>query len=419
VASKYRARLVDNKIADRLGSMGAVVIEGPKACGKTLTARQVAASEVLLDVDPAAMATAEVDARLLLRGAAPRLIDEWQRVPQIWDGVRRAVDDRGEPGQFILTGSATPNDDVIRHSGAGRMSILRMRPMSLFEQGISVGQVSLRALRLGEPQEPVRSEVTFAQYVERILIGGWPQLLDRGLRVAASYNEDYVENTIEHDIVEMLGVRRDPQGVRRFLQAYAQVTAHPAQLSTMVRRAQGESEPEPGPSRWAAEPYLRALQRLMVIDEVPAWAPAVRSKTRLIGVPKRHLVDPSLAASLLDCDSRRLSEDLTTTGFLFESLATRDIRIYAEALGAKVYHYRERSGDLEADLIVEWTDGQWIGIEVKLGGGQVERAAAALLRLAERRIAKEPQALVVVTATEYGYQRPDGVWVLPLAVLGP
>jgi len=420
----YVPRIADGQLTDRLAALGALVIEGPKACGKTATARQRAASEVLLDVDVDAVRAVAIDPRLVLDGPVPRLLDEWQREPRVWDAVRRAVDDRSAPGQFILTGSATPNDDVPRHSGAGRISVMRMRPMSLFEQGHSSGEVSLAALMSGDAPGASRCELDLRGYTERIVVGGWPQLLGADSATAMQFVRDYLGTIVEHDIDVVSGARRDPRLVRRFLHAYAQLTAHPARLSTIIDRARDEEvapddDSARGPTRWSADPYLRALRRMMIVDEVDAWSPSLRSRSRLMSVPKRHLVDPSLAAGLMECSPGRLLGDLNTLGYLFESLATRDLRIYAEAQGGHVFHYRERDGDLEVDLVVEQPGGGWAGFEVKLGGDLVDEAAAALSRLATTRVARAPSALAVITGTEYGYRRPDGVWVIPLGCLGP
>lgn len=413
----YRPRIADRELQRALAALGAAVIEGPKACGKTETARRVAASEVLLDLDPQAMETASVDPRLILEGAPPRLIDEWQRQPRVWDAVRREVDDRKATGQFILTGSATPNDDVPRHSGAGRMAIVEMRPMTLYEQELSTGQISLLDLFDGREPPAGKATLELKDYAERIAIGGWPGLLDSSRSEAEQFIAGYLRTIVEHDVDLVSGTRRDPRRVRRFLEAYAQLTAHPAALSTIVARAADDDAETP--SRWAAAPYLDALRRLMIVDEVHAWSPELRSRTRLMSTPKRHLVDPSLAAALLKASPDRLMRDLKTLGFLFESLATRDLRVYAAANDGSLFHYRERNGTLEADLIVERNDGEWIAAEVKLGGESIDRAAGALLRLAASRIRRPPAALMVVTATEYAYRRPDGVLVAPLALLGP
>lgn len=416
--TRYRPRIADRLLQSALAALGAVVIEGPKACGKTETARRVAASEVLLDLDSQAMEAASVDPRLILDGATPRLIDEWQRRPRVWDAVRRAVDERGAPGQFILTGSATPRDEASRHSGAGRMAIVRMRPLTLYEQEISPGQISLGDLLDGGKPPSGKTALGLADYAERIVIGGWPGLLDSSVGDAAQFIEGYLAMIVERDVELVSGARRDPRRLRRFLQAYAELTAHPAALSTIVTRATAEDDAQ-APSRWSAAPYLDALRRLMIVDEVDAWSPELRSRTRLMSTPKRHLVDPSLAAALLQSDPDRLLRELRTFGFLFESLATRDLRVYAAANDASLFHYRERGGELEVDLIVERRDGAWIGVEVKLGGESIDHAAHALLRLAATRTHRPPAALVIVTATEYAYTRADGVLVAPLALLGP
>lgn len=420
----YRARVNDRQLRDRLDALGAVVIEGVKGCGKTATARELAASEVLLDVDVAAAQAAGVDPRLILDGPVPRLIDEWQREPRVWDAIRRAVDDRGKSGQFILTGSATPRDDVARHSGAGRISLLRMRTMTLAEQGVAHPAISTTELLTGGQVEPARSPVGFATYVERIVGGGWPQLVDASESVARQFMVGYLDAIVEHDITEVSGGRRNPRLVRRFMHAYAQLTAHPATTATIVARARDQSIDEDaggkseGPSRYTAEPYLDALRRMMIVEEIPAWDPSLRSAARLTLTEKRLLADPSLAAGLLGCSSQRLLSDLRTLGFLFEALVAHDLRVYAEAAGASLYHYRERDGRLEVDLVLESPDGDWAAFEVKLGDHAVEAAATSLLRLAKR-VTRPPSGLVVVTTGAYAYRRDDGVHVIPLGCLGP
>jgi predicted AAA+ superfamily ATPase len=418
-AFTYRSRIADRLVEEALAALGAVVIEGPRACGKTETARQHVASEVLLDVDPQARAAAAIDPALVLDGPTPRLLDEWQREPRLWDSVRRAVDARGLPGQFVLTGSARPTDDVPRHSGAGRFAMVHMRPMTLFEQGYSTGAVSLGTLLDGAPAASGRCGLGLRDYVERVVVGGWPGLLGRSEKDASVFVRGWLDGIVEHDLEMASGARRDPEMVRRFLRAYAQLVAHPVPLSKIIERARQEQADVDAPSRWAADPYLEALRRLMVVDEVEAWNVTLRSRARLMSVPKRHLVDASLAAALMDCAPERLLGDLNTLGYLFESLATRDVRVYAQANHASVFHYRERGGELEVDVVVERRDGEWAGFEVKLGGDLIDEAAAALLRLAQTRVALPPAALVVLTGTEYAYRRKDGVLVVPLGLLGP
>ncbi|MBM3266049.1 MAG: ATP-binding protein [Candidatus Sericytochromatia bacterium] len=417
----YRPRVVDREVSDAMSALGAVAIEGPKACGKTESARQHAGSEVLLDLDPQAALAARVDPRLVLDGPTPRLLDEWQIVPEIWNAVRRAVDDRGLAGQFLLTGSARRPADIRRHGGAGRFSIVQMRPMTLFERGKSSGAASISRLLDGEGPEPARSELTVRDYASEVATGGWPALLMADEQAAVRFNRGYVDTIVDIDIHTVDGVRRDPVRVRRFLHAFAQVVAHPARLATIVQRAAGEDAgggAGGGPSRWTGTEYLDALARLMVVEDQPAWQPELRSRSRLTAAPKRHLADPALAAALLHRDAAGLLGDLRTFGFLFESLVVRDLRVFAQAARASVLHYREEKGDLECDAVIEREDGAWAAFEVKLGAADIDAAATALLRLAGRTVRK-PACLGVLTATGYTYRRDDGVLVIPVGALGP
>lgn len=414
----YLLRVADDALASRLVAMGAVLIEGVKGCGKTETARRAAASEVLLDVDPQAVMKAAIDPGLLLDGPTPRLVDEWQRVPAVWDAVRRSVDRRGLPGQFILTGSATPSADVQRHSGAGRFGVLRMRTMTLAEKQATTPGVSLAGLFAGEQVHAANCTLQLREYLHHIAVGGWPFLVGASEAAAIDFLDGYLDVIVERDMNEVAGGPRNPRLVRRFLHAYAQLVSHPAMVATILRRAHEGDHTSSGPSRNTAEGYLDALSRMMIIDDVPAWDPSVRSSKRLTATPKRHLADPSLAAALLGMSSTRMLDDLLTAGFLFESLVAHDLRIYGAALGATCFHYREAEGRLEVDYVIETREGDWIGIEVKLGEAGVDRAADALLRLAQR-VPRPPKALMVVTGGSLAYQRPDGVLVIPLGLLGP
>ena len=411
--ASYLSRIADRELIDQLGAMGAVLIEGVKGCGKTATARQLAASEVLLDTDPDAERRAALDPRLLLDGATPRLLDEWQRAPRVWDAVRREVDRRGVPGQFVLTGSATPADDVRRHTGAGRFGVLRMRTMTLTEKQASSPGVSLAALLRAESVTPTNSALGVRDYLHHIAVGGWPYLVGTDERRARTFIDGYLDVIVEHDIDEVSGGPRNPRLVRRFLHAYAQMTAHPATQAAILKRME-EGE---GPSRPAAQLYRDALTRMLIIDEVPAWDPAVRSSKRLVSTPKRLLADPSLSAGLLRLSTDGMLADLSTTGFLFESLVAHDLRVYAEAAGASVFHYREGEGRLEVDFIVEDRGGEWLAVEVKLGDDQADRAAGSLRALAAR-VKRPPAAMLVVTTGSLAYTRDDGVHVVPLGVLG-
>lgn len=416
----YVDRVTDGELEQLLRTSGAVVVEGPKACGKTATARRHAASEVLLDVDAAARRAAELDPSLVLDGATPRLIDEWQVVPGVWNHTRRRVDDRALPGQFILTGSASPADDVTRHSGAGRIARLRMRPMSLHETGHANGDVSIRAaLEGGLAVRSADPGLALTDVAECVCTGGWPALLQASLETALRWNRDYVEEIRRTDIRQVDGVARDPERVGRVLRSLARNVATEATTTTIAADAGGADGPLKDDT---VRDYVTALERLMVIEHQPAWSPQLRSRSQLRRSPKRHLVDPSLAAAALRATPARLLADLSTLGLLFESLVVRDLRVYAQPADAVVTHYRDNTG-LEIDAIVDTGDGRWLGFEVKLGGDDaIDAAASALLRFADRvdnAHAGEPALLAVIVATGYGYVRDDGIAVIPIGALGP
>jgi hypothetical protein len=416
--SGYRPRLADAELEQRLESAGAVVVEGPKACGKTETARQIAASEVLLDTDVASREAAALNPSLILPGDVPRLIDEWQVEPQVWNHIRRAVDDRREPGQFILAGSAVPADDETRHSGAGRFSRLRMRPMSSLEATVSDGAISLSALLEGKSASATDAGVTIETFAEEACRGGWPALRDASLSAAMQGVTDYLDDVCRTDVEAVDGVKRDPERVRRLLHSLARNVATSASGATLSRDTAGSGPPL---DQHTVSGYLRALGRIFVVEDQPAWEPHLRSRAVLRRAPKRHFVDPSLAVAALEADPVALLRDLNLFGLLFESLVVRDLRIYAQHAGRRVKHYRDELG-LEVDAIVEG-HGAWGAFEVKLGGKQaIDNAAAALAKFA-RKIdtdkVGEPATLAVIVATGYGYVREDGVQVIPIATLGP
>ncbi|HKK92029.1 MAG TPA: AAA family ATPase, partial [Longimicrobiales bacterium] len=288
----YRPRVIDRELRGLLDSIGAVVIEGPKGCGKTETARQVAASEVRLDVDRNARRAVEIDPGLVLDGSVPRLIDEWQIAPELWNHVRRTVDDRGATGQFILTGSAVPRDDATRHTGAGRFARLRMRPMSLFESGHASGEVSLRALLDGEPPRAPDPGLSVAQVVERIAVGGWPGFQDRPVEGALQATRAYVDEVARTDIRRVDGVAHDPERVLRFMRSLARNVSTSASTTTLATDVR---EGQDGLARNTAADYHDTLTRLMVIEDQPSWGPHLRSKSRVRSAPRRHFVDPALA----------------------------------------------------------------------------------------------------------------------------
>ncbi len=415
---RYRPRVVDAELTTMLASVGAIVVEGPKACGKTETARQAAASEVLLDVDDVARAAAAVSPEVLLKGATPRLIDEWHVVPALWNHIRRAIDDRHDDGQFILTGSSVPADDVTRHTGAGRFARMRMRPMSLFETGHATGQTSMATLLTHGPGTSYASRLTIADIAERICVGGWPRHQTRAPIHAMHAVRRYLDEIRRVDIRRVDDMYRDPDRVGRFLQAYARNVATYVSTSTLAHDTGGAD----GPIKDAtAAQYHAALDRLMVIEDQPAWAPHLRSRSILRAAPKRHFVDPSLAVAAMRSTPERLLTDFNWFGFLFESLVVRDLRVYAQANDAEVRQYRD-STKLEVDAIVTAGNGAWAAFEVKLGHAYVDDAAAHLLTFADRvdtKVVGKPSTLAVIVATGYGYVRPDGVAVIPIGALGP
>ena len=414
----YRPRIADRELAERLASTGAVLVEGARGCGKTETGRRAAASEVLLDTDRSAREALAVDPRFVLAGATPRLLDEWQVAPEIWNHLRRAVDERPEPGQFILTGSAVPADHITRYSGAGRIGRLRLRPMSLAELGRSSGEVSLAALLDGESAPGVKAELPAPELAELVCAGGWPGQLDAPPRAAMRASRDYLDDTCRVDLGRVDGVRRDPKRVRRFLRSLGRHAATCASLTTIARDVGG---PDETVALSTARGYLAALDRVMVVEDQPPWAPRLRSRSRLRAAPKRHFADPSLAAAALAAGPERLLSDFGRFGFLFESLVVRDLRVYAQATGGRVFHYRDNTG-LEVDAIVDAGPGRWGAFEIELGASRADEAARNLLRLAERvdpGPVGEPAVLGVIVGSGYGCRRPDGVAVIPCAALGP
>lgn len=413
----YLPRVVDAELRKRLAANGAVLVEGPKACGKTETARQQAASEVLVDIDLAAREAASIDPGLILEGDVPRLIDEWQVVPAIWNRVRREVDARKAAGQFVLTGSATPADDVTRHTGAMRFGRVRMRPMSLYELGRSTATISLKELLDGGASSSPDPGLTIADLVDEVVMGGWPGIRHLSIDDAAQAVRDYLEQIRRTDIDLVDGVNRDPVRVGAVLRSVARHTATQATLSTLATDSGESGTPL---TRETVGTYLAALTRLMIVENVEAWNTHLRSSHQLRTSQTRHFVDPSLAVAALGASREMLVEDLNFFGLLFESLVVRDLRVYAQAIDGNVFHYRDQTG-LEVDAIVD-TGERWGAFEVKLGANRIAEAATNLLKFARRVDTSkrgEPAVLGVVVGSGYGYVRPDGVHVIPIGALAP
>ena len=406
----YFPRIVDETLAEHLRTFGGVVLQGPRAAGKSETAGQFAASSIRLDADPALAALAETSPGSILDGAPPRLIDEWQSAPNLWNVARHLIDERREPGQFIFTGSAIPTDESTRHSGAGRFSRITLRPMSLWESGESSGKVSLRELMAGEPAAGIDG-LDLKGYVQAIVRGGWPALVTSERMSPSLYLGNYLDDVTRVDLGSA-GQQSDPVRVGALLRAIARNVATERPATKLALEA--DISPQ------SARTYLDALTRVFVLEEQPAWATHLRSSVRVRVQPKWHFVDPSLAVAALSASEQVLMEDLKTLGFLFESLCIRDLRIYAQALDGNVYHYRD-SSDLEVDAIVELRSGRWAAIEVKLGGTKaIDEAARSLLSL-KSKVSDSKQAelgsLIVLTAGAISYRRDDGVNVVSLSHL--
>lgn len=408
----YIDRLADRELDDALRRSGAVLIEGPKASGKTATASRRSASRVRIDLDPNIAGQVAVDPSLVLEGPKPRLLDEWQTYPQLWNAVRHAVDESPSRGQFILTGSTAPGADATRHTGAGRFARLRMRTMTLFESGDSDATVSLAALMGGEPARAAAASLSFDDLLARIERGGWPGFAELSSADAAASVRDYAD-TIALVDVTATGGRRDPGRVRRLMTALARSTATEVTISTLARD-------EASLSRDAVREYLDALSRTFVIEDQPAWSAHLRSSATLRKEPKRHFCDPSLALALVGGDAAALRNDLRYAGQLFESLVVHDLRALSQPLGGDVSHARDSAGR-EVDAIVQLRDGSWSAFEVKLGATPevVDAAAAALLGFAANVDHPHEPVLTVVTGGGASYRRADGVNVVALGALAP
>ena len=417
----YLKRLGDNELRQALASSGAVLIEGAKWCGKTSTAQKVANSVIFLqdpDQSPSYLALADTKPSLLLSGPTPKLIDEWQMAPVLWDAVRFEVDKRNELGQFILTGSVVPNDNITAHTGTGRISRMKMRPMSLFESKESNGSISLGELFSGTSQIfEATSELSIEQIAFAICRGGWPASIQLEGRASLRMASAYVDSVINHDVSEVDSVEKNPERVRLLMRSLARNTSTIANYTTIIEDLEATDK---SISDKTVSTYINALKRIFVVEDLPAWQPSLRSKTAIRTSEKRHFVDPSIATAIMRVDPEGILNDFEYFGFLFESLCTRDVRIYAQANDGDVFHYRDKSG-LESDLIVRLRNGKWAAIEVKLGQKQIENAAANLLMIAKKIDTEkmgEPAFLLILTGGQFAYQRTDGVWVVPIGCLG-
>jgi len=416
---EYRKRIVDEQLSQALRASGAVLLEGARACGKTVTAMQLAKSHANLDTDLAQRRLAETLPAIFLEGETPRLIDEWQVVKSIWNQVRRAVDERQLKGQFILTGSAQSADDQITHSGAGRIMRIRMRPMSLFESGFSNGQVSLASLLSDQPEISARNEFEFVQIVDEICRGGWPAFQGVDVVEAQAALKSYLEDVVRSDFSSVTAIAKDSNRVRRVLKALARNVGSEISVARLASEV-GSIELH-GIKPSTLESYIEVLRGVMVIEDLQPWATHLRSKAIVRQSLKRYFVDPSLVVAALEATPEKLIRDLNTLGFLFENLVIRDLRVYAQSLRGRVAHYRDSSG-LEVDVIVEAADGAWAAFEIKLGDYEIDKAAKNLLKLrdqVDKSKVGAPLTLGVITAGGHSYRRSDGVAVISIGTLGP
>ena len=420
---KYIKRVTDTLVEEKLQGLGGLVITGPKWCGKTSTAEQYSKSAVYLDDEDGGennIQIASMNPALILQGAAPRLVDEWQLSPNLFDAARREIDKRGLSGQFIFTGSATPPVNKPRHSGTGRFSYVRMYPMSLYETGESNGSVSLADLFNGNPILDTATSITLDNLVFAILRGGWPGALKLSEKSALSIANDYLYSIENNEWIYSADkrIKRNPEKINALIRSYARNVATQVSIETILTDITNQGGTI---SRGTADAYIRELQNIFVIDDQPAWSTSLRSRTPLRQAPKRHLADPSLAAAAIGATKDKLLHDFKTLGFLFESLCVRDMRIYAAANNASVSHYRDKL-NLEIDIIIERNDAAWGAIEVKIGSKQEDEAASNLLKLAsliDTSKRGKPAFLAILTGGKHPYKRKDGVYVIPIGCMAP
>ncbi len=424
--SVYKNRIMDGLLEKKLQAKGAVLIEGPKWCGKTTTAEEIAASKVMLarvDVKDSFKSLLEIDTDAALAGDTPMLIDEWQTVPKLWDAIRYTVDHRREMGQFILTGSAVPDKEgeaEIEHSGTGRFAWLTMRPMTLFESGESNGHVSLGNLFTTPDKILARNTLNLQDMAFLICRGGWPVAATLSGEAALEQAFDYYDAVTKEDVTRVDGIKRTSERVQRLMKAYARHQGTQASIATLKEDLKNNDTDTLDNNTISS--YLEALRKIFVVEDMPAWNPNIRSKTAIRTADTRYFVDPSIATAALGLGPADLINDLNTMGFMFEAMCVRDLRVYADALNGKVYHYRDKSG-LECDAVVHLRNAHYGLIEIKLGGESLINEGAKTLNALANQIdtsrMKAPAFKMILTATgDYAYRRPDdGIYVVPIGCL--
>jgi predicted AAA+ superfamily ATPase len=413
---KYIKRHADGQLQKALDTFGAVLVDGPKFCGKTETAKQFAKTIWKLDVDENVSEYMGTNPFMLLKGETPVLLDEWQEHPSIWQFVRREVDERKKNGQFILTGSAVPRDNEKLHSGAGRVKRIRMSPLTLSELGISNNSISFESLLKSQKKlKNIESDATIEGLAETMIRGGYPYIANRNLKVAMEYMKEYVNTLCTVDIQTFSGKKRDPLKIEWLIRSYARNISTLATIKTLSEDTKMYGAQV---KREAIENYLFALERLMIIDEIPAWGAHIRSTITYRKAKKRHLVDSSIAAASLSLDKEKLLKEIKYMGFLFENLVIQNLKVYADLIGAKVFHYRDEN-DNEVDLIVSMPNGSYSLFEIKLGFRQVEEAVTSLKKFCEVIDGEKPTSLNIITGTGFSHTRKDGIKVIPIGCLRP
>ena len=422
IRKDYKPRVIDGTIEQYLKTFGAICIEGPKWCGKTWTSSHHSNSEIYIG-DPSGnfqnRTLAQMSPELVLDGKSPRLIDEWQEVPPLWDAVRHKVDESGGKGQFILTGSATPNHKGIMHSGAGRIARIKMHTMSLYESGDSSGEISLAELCNGNFTPTMTGEVYINDLIEYIIKGGWPANVDIPAEQAALLPLQYIDAIIEDDVYRIDGVKRNKEKMKLLLRSLARNESTTVTNSVLAKDIK-EIDDVNIDKDTVAE-YLDIFKRLFIIDNQRPFAANIRSSVRVKQAEKRHFCDPSIACALLKATPHMLINDLQTLGFLFEALCERDLKIYAESFGASLYHYQDYDNK-KIDAVIELSNGEWCAFEIKLGANQIDEAAKNLLDI-NKKIEKDPKGkpakvlCVICGLSNAAYKRPDGVYVVPITAL--
>lgn len=419
---KYIERIVDSEIKEKLSVMGALLIKGPKWCGKTTSAKQIAKSVLEIqnpDLQENYIELANTKPSLLLEGEKPRLIDEWQLVPKIWNAVRYSVDNIGLPNQYILTGSATPNDESGLHSGVGRFAFVTMKPLTLFESGESNGKISLLEILNGNRNiDGIRTDLTYEEIAYALCRGGWPSSINLQEKQALEIPKNYIDVLCDSDISRIDGVKRNPALARAILRSYARC------VSTIYSNQSIYDDVKANYSDITDRTimdYMNILKRLYIIEEIDAWNPNIRSKTTIRMAPKKTMIDPSLAVAALNCTPKDIMLDIKTFGLLFENLVNRDLSVYISSIGGELKHYRDRYG-LECDNVIHFNDGRYALIETKLGGSKIKEAEEHLIKLKNLILKSdvkigEPEFMMVITGTEMAYTTEKGVLVVPIGCL--